>query len=680
MLIESVTLLRVISGEADPTEATPAITYYFRASSLSNSLHSLRLHEDALQMRLIGHKIIERLFELNEEFFRSDLVTSSRNLSTSLNRLGKHEEALVRIQDAVRLQREVSNQLSSTYNIDDTARTLHGLASCLINVGRTEEALKYAEETVQLYRDLTEQDPTTFSVDLALALHNKSICFGEMGKWEEATEDAQDAVRLLRKLAEQDPGIFLAYLASSLQVLSSALSGLGRTKDAAERAQESVQTRRELVDYNRRLFLPGLASSLFDLSDHLSDTGREEEALESIQEAVQLYKGLAEKDPTVYNDHLVSSLQVLATCLRAHEKRRDALKCIQRVVRMRRIQVQRNPGVYIPRLAASLSLLCKCLAQLGRQGEALATIQEAEEMSRGLVQQNPSAYSGLRAVILRSMSVCLYNEERFKKAFEYIQEAIQINRKLVVEDPRQNTPDLASSCQRLSNMIRDRREWTDYPEETLEAIKLLKTPVNRDRNFFNPFSPSIMYAMRLDDLRDIGRRKVAMTYIDEALQLYRELAKQDPGRFSALLARCLQDKAEHLSITAWERRDALELVQEAVKLLKVEVTIKKRYTYKPDLALSLYNLALRWLGISNYTEALSSIQESLEIYEAVAEEHPDYFESELIRTLSVLSRCFRGLGRTEEEDQVWIRCNELLMKKPNTTSSLADGEVDSDDS
>lgn len=673
------TLLQVISGEADPPENTPAFTCYFRASSLSDSLHFLGLHEEALQMRLIGHKIIERLFELNEEFFRSDLATSTYFLSSSLNRLGKHEEALVRIQDAVRLQREVSNQLSSTYNIDDTARTLHGLASCLINVGRTEEALKYAEETVQLYRDLTEQDPTTFSDDLALALHNKSICFREMGKCEEATEDAQNAVRLLRKLAEQDPGIFLAYLASSLQLLSSALSGLGRTKDAAERAQESVQTRRELVDYNRRLFLPGLASSLFDLSDHLSDTGREEEALESIQEAVQLYEGLAEKDPTVYTDRLVSSLQVLATCLRAHEKRREALKCIQRVVRMRRIQVQRNPGVYIPRLAASLSLLCKCLTQLGRQGEALATIQEAEELSRGLVQQN-SAYLGLRAVILRSMSVCLYNEENFKKAFEYIQEAIQINRKLVVEDPRQNTPDLASSCQRLSNMIRDRHEWTDYPEETLEAIKLLKKPVNRDENFFNPFSPSNMYAIRLNDLRDIGRRKVAMSYIDEALQLYRELAKQDPGRFSALLARCLQDKAEHLSITPWERRDALELVQEAVKLLRVEVTIKRRYTYKPELALSLYNLALQWLGISDYTEALSAIQESLEIYEAVAEEHPDYFESELIRTLSVLSRCLRGLGRIEEEDQVWIRCNELRMKKPNTTSNLADGDVGSDDS
>jgi tetratricopeptide (TPR) repeat protein len=73
--------------------------------------------------------------------------------------------------------------------------SLNNLSAHLSDLGRQEEALQAIQEAVEFYRRLAADRPAAFNPDLAMSLNNLSNCLSDLGcREEEALQAIQEAV------------------------------------------------------------------------------------------------------------------------------------------------------------------------------------------------------------------------------------------------------------------------------------------------------------------------------------------------------------------------------------------------------------------------------------------------------------------------------------------------------
>jgi tetratricopeptide (TPR) repeat protein len=116
--------------------------------------------------------------------------------------------------------------------LPDLAGSLNNLSVRLGELGRREEGLAAVEEAVAVRRRLAEARPEAFLPALAGSLNNLSVRLGELGRREEGLAAVEEAVAAYRRLAEARPEAFLPDLARSLNNLSLRLADLGRREEA----------------------------------------------------------------------------------------------------------------------------------------------------------------------------------------------------------------------------------------------------------------------------------------------------------------------------------------------------------------------------------------------------------------------------------------------------------------
>jgi len=85
--------------------------------------------------------------------YRPDLALSLNNLSVSLTKLGRPEDALAAIEEAVTIRRELAAARPEAYR-PDLALSLNNLAARLADLGRPEDALAASQEAVTIRREL----------------------------------------------------------------------------------------------------------------------------------------------------------------------------------------------------------------------------------------------------------------------------------------------------------------------------------------------------------------------------------------------------------------------------------------------------------------------------------------------------------------------------------------------
>ncbi|MEU4404773.1 tetratricopeptide repeat protein, partial [Streptosporangium sp. NPDC023963] len=126
----------------------------------------------------------------------------------------------------------LTGRLTSHYrNSDDIAGlavSLNNQSIQLADLGRWEEALEMITEAVEIRRRLAEARPDAFLPSLVTSLNNRSIRLGELGQREEALEVVTEAAGIHRRLAEARPDAFLPSLAASLNNRSGQLGELGQ--------------------------------------------------------------------------------------------------------------------------------------------------------------------------------------------------------------------------------------------------------------------------------------------------------------------------------------------------------------------------------------------------------------------------------------------------------------------
>jgi tetratricopeptide (TPR) repeat protein len=573
------------------------------ASDLSVRQGALGRHDEALAAIEEAVEICRRLAEVRPDAFVPELARSLLNQSVCVGQLGREEEALAAVGEAVEIYRRLAEASPDAF-LPELADSLTNQSAYLSQLVRGEEALTAVEEAVEIYRRLAEARPDAFLPELADSLTNQSASLGQLGSLEEALAAVEEAVETWRRLAEARPDAFLPNLAGSLHNQSNRLRALGRREEALAASEEAVEIRRRLVEARPDAFLPELGKSLSNQSILLGELGRREEALPAVEEAVEIWRRLAEARPDAFLPELGTSLSTQSILLGELGREAEALPAVEEAVEIWRRLAEVRPGAFLPELARSLSTQSILLRTLGRREEALAAVEEAVPVYRRLTEASPDAFLPELARSLSTQPILLGELGRDEEALAAVGEAVEVWRRLNEASPDAFLPELARSLTLQSAYMAELGHEEEKGEEALAAV-------------------------------------------EEAVPVYRRLAEASPDAFLPALARSLTTQSAYLAQLGREE-EALAAVEEAVPVYR-RLAEASPEAFVPGLAESLDNQSILLGELGRLEEALAPVEEAVEIWGRLNEASPNAFLPELAGSLDNQSILLGQLGHRKEE-------------------------------
>jgi tetratricopeptide (TPR) repeat protein len=147
-------------------------------------------------------------------------------------------------------------------------------------------------------------------------------------------------------------------------------------------------------------------------------------------------------------------------------------------------------------------------------------------------------------------------------------------------------------------------------------------------------------------LAGVGQVEQALATVQEAVEIYRRLARVRPEVHEPDLARSLNNLANGLAGVG-QAEQALATVQEAVEIYRRLARVRPE-VHEPDLANSLNNLGTLLADVGQAEQALTTAQEAVKIYRRLARARPEVHEPNLANSLSKLGNRLAGVGQVEQ--------------------------------
>ena len=204
------------------------------------------LHADQARRALI---LLARA-AAEHETVRTLLESSLARFPDVIADLAAPREVMIAVADAIPYpslalapaHASISSRILETYapRTVERALWLNNLAVVLGDLGRREEALAAIEEAVTAHRELARARLDAFLPDLARSLNNQSLRLSDLGRREEALAAIEEAVTAYRELARARPAVFAGRYASSLKIQAMILSVLGRSAEAQAARDEAA--------------------------------------------------------------------------------------------------------------------------------------------------------------------------------------------------------------------------------------------------------------------------------------------------------------------------------------------------------------------------------------------------------------------------------------------------------
>lgn len=346
--------------------------------------------------------------------------------SNRLSNVGRHQEALAAVEEAVDVSRRLAS--SEPSHLRDYAKALNNLSNRYADFGRHEEALAAIESSVLIRSRLTGKLIAELTPDQAMTADNLSKA---------------------ESLLESFDGHAMA-----LNNLSTRLSVLGRHLEALEAVEKSLNGCRLLAENDPEKYLPELARITGNRGVRLSAMGRRQEALEALESALASLRPLAERRPDTYLPDLARLLSNTAVELGALGKTEEALVAAQQSVATYRVLDQGHPGgPYLPDLARVVCNLSARLTAAGRTQDALASADEAVALYGRLVEDYPDTYQAELGTALERRFLRLAELNRPYDALQTVTDAVTIFRSLAEHLPDRHRPELARNLYYLAGVL-----------------------------------------------------------------------------------------------------------------------------------------------------------------------------------------------------------------------------------
>ncbi|ASF47964.1 tetratricopeptide repeat protein [Methylovulum psychrotolerans] len=180
---------------------------------------------------------------------------------------------------------------------------------------------------------------------------------------------------------------------------------------------------------------------------------------------------------------------------------------------------------------------------------------------------------------------------------------------------------------------------------TQQVVAIYKQLAEKNPDRFEPD-----YAKSLNNyaafLRDAGQYAEAQGFAQQALAIRKRLAEKNPDRFEPDYASSLSSYASCLS-DAGQYAEAQGFVQQALAIRK-RLAEKNPDRFEPDHASSLSSYANRLGEAGQYAEALGFAQQALAIRKRLAEKNPDRFEPDHAISLNNYANRLSDAGQYAE--------------------------------
>jgi CHAT domain-containing protein/tetratricopeptide (TPR) repeat protein len=201
--------------------------------------------------------------------------------------------------------------------------------------------------------------------------------------------------------------------------------------------------------------------------------------------------------------------------------------------------------------------------------------------------------------------------------------------------------DLASALNNLGLFLGAVGRRSEALAPTEEAVKIYRDLAKSNPAFLGDLAGALNNLGKA--LTEVGRRAEALAPSEEAVKIYRELAKSNPA-FLGGLARALNNLGIRYSDLG-RRAEALAPSEEAVKIYRE--LAKSNPAFLGDLAMALNNLGKALSEVSRRSEALAPTEEAVKIYRDLAKSNPAFL-GDLAGVLNNLAYNYSDLGRRSE--------------------------------
>ncbi|WP_328871153.1 tetratricopeptide repeat protein [Streptomyces sp. NBC_00287] len=158
-----------------------------------------------------------------------------------------------------------------------------------------------------------------------------------------------------------------------------------------------------------------------------------------------------------------------------------------------------------------------------------------------------------------------------------------------------------------------------------------------------------------------GREVEALAPTEEAADLYRRLAEDNPAFLPELAGACNNLGIRYSNLG--RHTDALDPAEKALGLYRT--LAEDNPAYLPELAMALTNLGIRYSELGRHTEALAPTERAVRLRRTLAEENPAH-RTDLASALNNLGTRYRNLGRltdalsaTEEAIDIYDTVDDL---------------------
>ncbi|MFD8707039.1 tetratricopeptide repeat protein [Kitasatospora sp. NPDC059648] len=390
----------------------------------------------------------------------------------------------------------------------------------LSNVGRHEEALAAVEEAVEVSRTLAVSDPSHLR-DYAKALNNLSNRYSDFGRHEEALAAIETSVRIHSQLT----GALFSEIFPNNAAVEDLSAHLSRSEEGRLSTAELL-----LESFD------GHAMALNNLSARLSVMGRHREALEAVEQSLFDYRLLVDSDPEKYLPELARITANHGARLAAVGRRQESLAALESALASLRPMAERRPDAHLPDLAMVLGNMAVELGALGRNEEALAAAEECVATYRVLDQGHPrGTYLPVLARFVSNLSARLTAVGRIQEALAAADEAVTMFERLAEDYPDAYQAELGTALDRRYMRLTDLNQPYDALQTAVRAVDVFRDLAERFPGRHRAeLARNLHHLARA--LATQGRRRPSLAAIDESLALHRALAAADPGAYEDLLA------------------------------------------------------------------------------------------------------------------------------------------------
>ncbi|WP_189830229.1 protein kinase family protein [Streptomyces zaomyceticus] len=235
------------------------------------------------------------------------------------------------------------------------------------------------------------------------------------------------------------------------------------------------------------------------------------------------------------------------------------------------------------------------------RGEALAVFIR---QSRDLARDEPEVYGHVLGQVLR-LRANSDGSDRSVEAIADLLEAVNVYREVGSWDPETHNPGLAMSLNNLSVKLREAGRRDESLAAASEAETLFRSLQVEDAPWLERG-----HAMTLNNLSNVlaelGRHEEALAAIEVAVELHRRLLAADQFSRGDGLAMCLTNLGNRLGALG-RPEEALLAAEESVHLYR------PLYGDQVEHAVSLNNLAVRFIDLERYGEAAEALNESAQV-------------------------------------------------------------------